>query len=178
MPAPTTFDELARAVNRGGPALNFVGGRDILPRMPEPMLFQTSDDELLISVYQRQGRTLDDLPYTEHFEAIFSAVVGDRTDQEPYAALTRSALFRRLHNLRKAGRLPRLGRAIASPPRLDPQCEQKLIELVEAEIGKLSLRDQLPYSNQFERIVTTFNAQASLNLSLHDAWRIIAKAAK
>lgn len=146
--------------------------------MSEPMLFQTSDDELLISVYQRQGRTLDDLPYTEHFEAIYSAIVGDHSDQEPYAGLTRAALFRRLHNLRKAGRLPRLGRAIAPPPRLDPESEHRLIEIVEVEIGRLSLRDQLPYSNQFERIVTTFNAQAAMNLSLHDAWRIVAKAAK
>lgn len=146
--------------------------------MSEPLLFQTSDDELLISVYARQGRTLDDLPYTEHFEAIYAAIVGDRGEQEPYGALTRAELFRRLHNLRKAGRLPRMGRAIAAPPKIDKHFEQRLVELVEAEIQKLSLRDQLPYSNVFERIVTTFNAQSGMNLSLHDAWRLIAKIAK
>lgn len=146
--------------------------------MAEPMLFQTSDDELLVSVYARQGRTLDDLPYTEHFEAIYAAIVGDRGEQEPYGAMTRAQLFHRLHNLRKAGRLPRMGRAVAAPPRIEKHLEQKLVELVEAEIEKLSLRDQLPYSNIFERIVTTFNAQTALNLSLHDAWRLIAKIAK
>lgn len=126
-------------------------------------------DELLISVYQKVGRTLDDLPYTQEFEKIFAAC-GDDT--------TRAALFRRLHNLRKAGKLPRLGRAAAAPPRIEPAHEALLTSLVNAEIGPLSMRDNLLYADAFDRIVQAFNAQAGLSLSNHDAWRIIAKLAK
>lgn len=146
--------------------------------MSEDMLFETSNDELLISIYAKQARTLDDLPYTPQFERIYEAMVGDGGEGEPLAGCARSTVFHRLHNLRKAGRLPRLGRAAQSPPRIDDEQEAILVQLVEAEIGKLSLRDQLPYTNTFDRIVTTFNAQTGLALSPHDAWRIIARLAK
>lgn len=136
-------------------------------------LFETSDDELLISVYQKQGRTLDDLPYTPEFEAIYEAA-GGGTD----AAVTRADLFHRLHNIRKAGKLPKLGRAATKPPRLDPEHEAILTELVVAEVGQLSLRDRLPYTEAFDRIVIAFNARAALSLSPHDVWRVVAKLAK
>ena len=135
------------------------------------------DDELLIAVYARQGRTLDDLPYTDEFEAIYAAIVGDDED-EPYAGLSRSKLFHRLHNLRKAGKLPRLGRAATQPPRVEPAQEQLLTQLVEGELGRLSLRDQLVYTEAFDRIVSEFNSQTGLNVSPHDLWRIVAKLAK
>jgi hypothetical protein len=138
--------------------------------MEQATLFPNSSDELLVSVYLKQGRTLDDLPYTPEFEAIYSAA-GDEM-------VTRAALFRRLHNLRKAGQLPRLGKAADKPPRIDPEQEEILVELVEAVIGKLSLRDQLPYTPPFDRIVCTFNAQAGLVLPPHTVWRLIAKLAK
>ncbi len=161
-------------------------------------LFPTNDDELLISVYQRQGRTLDDLPYTPQFEAIYLAVVGatgtpfvHASDFSPGSAApghaasssspggtTRAQLFHHLHNLRKAGKLPRLGRAASKPPRVDRRHEELLTQLVEARIGKLSLRDQLLYTPQFDEIVATFNERAALNLSAHDVWRVIAKLAK
>lgn len=137
------------------------------------MLFPTSDDELLISVYQKQSRTLDDLPYTREFEAIHEAVIGDGA-----TSTSRADLFHRLHNLRKAGRLPRLGKAATKPPRIAPEHEQLLASLVTEKIGRLSLRDQLLYTEIFDAIVIAFNAQAALNLSAHDAWRIVAKLAK
>lgn len=146
--------------------------------MAQPALFETSDDELLISVYARQGRTLDDLPYTPQFEAIYAAVVGDGGPDEPKAAMTRAELFHRLHNLRKAGRLPRLGRAAQGPPRIAPEHESLLVQLVEEAVGKLSLRDQLPYTPAFDDLVARFNTGAGANLSPHDVWRIIAKLAK
>ncbi len=146
--------------------------------MPDEKLFETAGDELLISVYQRQGRTLDDLLYTDEFERIYEAMVGDRGEDEPLAAVSRSELFHRLHNLRKAGRLPRLGRADGKPLTIDEDQQHALVGLVEAEIERLSLRDKLPYTNQFDRIVTTFNAQCGLSLTPHDVWRIIARLAK
>lgn len=135
-------------------------------------LFGTSDDELLISVYQKQGRTLDDLPYTPEFEAIYDAAGGG----EP--GTTRASLFHRLHNIRKAGRLPKLGRAATKPPRLDPEHEAMLVRLVEAEVGQISLRDRLPYTDAFDQIVITFNANAGLALTPHTVWRVVAKLAK
>ncbi len=138
------------------------------------MLFPTSDDELLISVYQKQGRTLDDLPYTDEFDAIHAAVIGD----ENATSTSRADLFHRLHNLRKAGKLPRLGKAATKPPRIAPEHEALLTSLVEEKIGRLSLRDQLLYAPAFDEIVIAFNARAGLNLSPHDVWRIIAKLAK
>ena len=74
--------------------------------------------------------------------------------------------------------MPRMGRAAEAPPRIASEHESLLTQLVECEIGKLSLRDRLPYTDAFDRIVTTFNTQAGLNLSPHDVWRIIAKLAK
>jgi hypothetical protein len=136
-------------------------------------LFETSDDDLLISVFARQGRTLDDLPYTEAFEAIYEAM----TAGEP-GGVDRATLFHRLHNIRKAGRLPRMGRAASKPPKLAPEHEAILVELVEAAVGQLSKRDQLLYTPAFDRIVTTFNARAGLSLSPHDVWRVVAKLAK
>lgn len=142
--------------------------------MAENTLFETSGDELLVSVYARQGRTLDDLPYTEQFERIYEAMTGGDVS----ASLSRQVLFHRLHNLRKAGKLPRLGKAQGARPRLNPEQETILAELVCEHVGELSKRDQLLYTEAFDTIVNTFNTRAGLNLSAHDAWRIIAKLAK
>lgn len=142
--------------------------------MTDPVLFETSGDELLVSVYARQGRTLDDLPYTEEFEHIYEAMTGGGES----AALSRQTLFHRLHNLRKAGKLPRLGKAQGSRPRLNPEQEAVLAGLVREHVGELSKRDQLLYTEAFDTIVNTFNTRAGLSLSAHDTWRIIAKLAK
>ncbi len=56
--------------------------------------------------------------------------------------------------------------------------EAVLAELVCEQVGQLSKRDQLLYTDPFDTIVNTFNTRAGLSLSAHDAWRIIAKLAK
>lgn len=141
--------------------------------MPDELLFPTSDDDLLVSVYQKQGRTLDDLPYTEAFEAIYAAMYGDEAD-----APARAKVFHRLHNLRKASKLPRMGRAHGERPRITVEQEAVLISHVEAAVGALSKRDQLLYTPAFEELCTAFNAEAGLELSRHDVWRLVAKLAK
>ncbi|MFI4861498.1 MAG: hypothetical protein ACIAXF_12560 [Phycisphaerales bacterium JB063] len=150
--------------------------------MPEPTLFPTSDDDLLTSVYQKQGRTLDDLPYTEEFETLYRSMYGDADapEQDADAAHqpTRAQVFHRLHNLRKAGKLPRLGRAIGQRPRINTDQEALLVSLVEEEVGAISKRDQLIYTPGFEQVCTRFNAQAGLELDHHAVWRLIAKLAK
>lgn len=144
--------------------------------MAELTLFPTSDDDLLTSVYQKQGRTLDDLPYTDEFEALYSAMYGDE-DDEP-GRPSRAQVFHRLHNLRKAGKLPRLGQAAGERPRINPEQEALLVSLVEAEVGAISKRDQLVYTPGFEQVCTRFNAQAGLELDRHAVWRLVAKLAK
>ena len=148
--------------------------------MADDLLFNISSDELLISVYQKQGRTLDDLPYTQEFERIYEALVGDDTERAvgDATAMTRADLFHRLHNLRKAGKLPKLGRATGERPHIDAEQETLLARIVEQRIERLSLRDQLVYTDAFDQIAAQFNAEAGLNLSPHDVWRIVAKLAK
>ncbi len=146
-------------------------------------LFPINDDELLINVYLKQGRTLDDLPYTQEFETLYCTMYGpDGRDAPPasqgHNSYTRANVFHRLHNLRKAGKLPKLGRAKSPPPRIDAEQEQQLIHFVEQEIGQLSKRDQLLYQPTFDNVVDAFNTAADLSLSHHDIWRIIAKLAK
>ncbi len=127
-----------------------------------------AEEAALIEAYQAQKRTLDDLPYTEQFEAIVQAVgANDRTD-----------LFHRLHNLRKAGRLPKGLKAWEKAPVVTGEQATLLKALVTEAVGQLSLRDRLPYSPEFDDIVQRFNAQAGLSFSPYQVWRVIAKLAK
>lgn len=127
-------------------------------------------DERLIAAYAAAGRTLDDLPYTEDFDRLYATATAD--GQSP------RAVFHRLHNLRKAGKLPRLGRPATKPPRIDPTDEAALSGLVVAAVGSLGQRDQLPYSPEFDRLVEVFNQRTGRNLTPHDIWRLVAKLAK
>jgi len=145
--------------------------------MPDELLFPTSDDDLLISVYQKQGRTLDDLPYTDAFETLYASMYGEDGSADEHMP-TRAQVFHRLHNLRKAGKLPRMGRAQGERPRVTAQQEALLAAVVEEAVGALSKRDQLLYTPEFEQLCTRFNAEASLDLSRHDIWRLVAKLAK
>ncbi|MEO1716690.1 MAG: hypothetical protein AAFR76_06220 [Planctomycetota bacterium] len=129
-------------------------------------------DQAIVDAYARAGRTLDDLPYTEEFETVM--VLVRETDSDA----THREVFHRLHNLRKAGKLIKLGRAASTPPRLDEEHEQLLINLVTTEAGTLGQRDQLPYTDGFERVAASFANQTGLQLSHHDLWRVIAKLAK
>lgn len=134
---------------------------------------QLSDsDKAIVDAYARIGRTLDDLPYTPDFEELFDAVKG--------AAVwhSRWELLHRLQNLRKAGKLPRLGRAESSAVRVDDDEHQILLELVLQQIGTLGQRDQLLYDPKFDALVQSFNARTSRSLTPHDVWRLVAKLAK
>ena len=71
----------------------------------EPEIFEpdglSADDHRLIDVYVRVGQPVDKLAYTAEFEALFKILTesGERRGREE--------IFRRLLNLRKAGRFPR-----------------------------------------------------------------------
>jgi hypothetical protein len=137
---------------------------------PEPD--RDAQDDRLVLAYQQEGRTLDDLPYTPEFERLM-----DRLRAHDPAS-DRRAVFHRLHTLRKAGSLPRLGRAPSSPPRLSEEHERLLIGLVVRETGTLGQRDRLPYTDGFDRVAAGFAAASGLSLTHHDLWRVIAKLAK
>jgi len=135
---------------------------------PEPPL----DDQLLIDTYEQGGRTLDDLPYTPEFDALYervSAVAPPTTQRD---------VFHRLHNLRKAGKLPRLGRAATTPVKLESEEERLLVSLVERFAGSLGQRDSLIYTPEFDLIVERLNAETGRSLDPHAAWRLVAKLAK
>lgn len=140
---------------------------------PAPALFEgslTLDAYVtaLISAYERVGRTLDALPYTEDFERLCVLTgVDDRRE-----------VLHSLQRLRKAGRLPRLGRAPDHPPRIDAEHESLLEALVVEHAGSLGQRDRLPYTEGFDRLLETFNTRTGSSLSAHDLWRLIARLAK
>ncbi|MEY3231073.1 MAG: hypothetical protein RL689_1162 [Planctomycetota bacterium] len=129
-------------------------------------------DEALIRAYEAQGRTLDALPYTDEFDRLYVAAGGDAAWGGPGAA------FRRLHNLRKAGKLPRLGRAGIRPIRVSSREEEILGELVTVAVGSLGQRDQLPFDPRFDQVHAAFRRRSGRDLSRHDFWRLVAKIAK
>jgi catechol 2,3-dioxygenase-like lactoylglutathione lyase family enzyme len=127
--------------------------------------------ELLIKLYEKIGRTADDLPYTPQFEQLYEPYIAEHADPKP----TRAETWRHLLNLRKAGKLPRLGEAKSKPPPLDPDDRQRLREILAADIGK---RDRLPYTKRFDELVDQYNKTLSRPLSPHLIWRAVATLAK
>lgn len=140
------------------------------PDTAAPSLDQ--QDQVLVQAYMAAGRTLDDLPYTPEFEKIFTAVGGEQSKRD------RRSVFHRLHNLRKAKKLPRLGRASEPAPHILPEDESLLTSLIVERVGTLGQRDQLPYDPKFDDLVQIFAAKSGRALSQRDVWRVVAKLAK
>ena len=69
--------------------------------MRRPSLSKAHED-VLLELYSRTSKTLDDLPYTEEFEDLYTAFVA-RSGR----TMTRHDVWRVLTNLRKARRLVR-----------------------------------------------------------------------
>ena len=126
--------------------------------------------ELLIEIYKAIGRTADDLPYTPQFEKLWNEYARGQNPQP-----SREEVWRQLLNLRKAGKLPRLGEARGAGPKISAENERVLRELLGEEIGK---RDRLPYSGRFERLVDEFNRTQKRPLGPHLVWRLVARLAK
>ena len=126
---------------------------------------------LLINLYEKLGRTADDLPYTPHFESLFEPYIESYHDPKP----DRAEVWRHLLNIRKAGKLPKLGEARSKPPDVSDEARQRLRELLADDIGK---RDRLPYSARFDQIVEEFNQTQARKLSPHLVWRLVATIAK
>jgi hypothetical protein len=127
--------------------------------------------EALIRAYEQIARTADDLPYTPHFESLYRSYLSEHA--EPYP--TRREVWRHLLNLRKAGKLPRLGEARSKAPPVDEEARLRLRQMLGDDIGR---RDRLPYTPRFDEIVNAFNESQSRRLSPHLVWRLVATLAK
>jgi len=125
----------------------------------------------LIRIYQQIARTADDLPYTPHFEKLYDTYTAAYASPKP----TRAEVWRHLLNLRKAGKLPKLGEARSIPPEVSPDERRRLRDMLGADIGK---RDRLPYTKRFDEIVDAFNRTQPRAISPHLVWRLVATLAK
>ncbi len=137
------------------------------PERDEP-----SPDTRLVSAYIEANRTLDDLPYTAELDAIVETLkkAGDeRSERE---------VLHRLQTLRKAAKLPRTGKAATNPPKISDDEERLLTGLVVGAVGSLGKRDQLPYSEAFEKLHHEFNTRTGRQVDPHTLWRLVAKLAK
>lgn len=127
--------------------------------------------DLLVKLYQQLGRTADDLPYTPHFESLYGPYAEAHPDPKP----SRSETWRHLLNLRKGGKLPKLGEAKSRPPTVTPEEVAALKALLGPDLGK---RDRLPYTERFDKLVDEFNRSLPRKLSPHLVWRLVATLAK
>lgn len=127
--------------------------------------------DLLIQLYVQVGRTADDLPYTPHFEQLYEPYIAEQPDPKP----SRGEVWRHILNLRKSGKLPKLGEARSKPPDLPVEKRQELKDLLSADLGK---RDRLPYTERFDQLVDSFNKTLPKPLSPHLVWRAVATLAK
>jgi catechol 2,3-dioxygenase-like lactoylglutathione lyase family enzyme len=127
--------------------------------------------DALIKAYVAVGRTADDLPYTPHFEKLYADYCAQYGQTKP----SRQETWRHLLNLRKGGKLPKLGEARSEPPEVSEDAHAELRLLLGEDIGR---RDRLPYSEKFDQLVESFNRTQPRPLSPHLIWRLAAKLAK
>jgi hypothetical protein len=129
-------------------------------------------DQRLVDAYVAAGRGLDDLPYTQEFAGCVAKLraAGEmRSERE---------LFHRLHNLRKAKKLPTLGKTPTPAIKVSGEEEVFLCEQVAGLVGSLGQRDNLPFTAKMDELVREFNGFSGRNLTPHDVWRLVAKLAK
>ncbi len=130
------------------------------------------EDESLVRLYEEIGRPLDDLIYSEDFDRLYerAKAAGDTRDKREMA--------HRLFNLRKAARLPRLGRGLVSTVRIVDDEWDILADLIPHFCGTIGQRDRLAYSPEFDALVAEFNRQTGRPLTPHDVWKLVARIAK
>jgi len=131
----------------------------------------TTKKTQLIGLYESTQLTADDLPYTPQFETLYRSYLEHFDEPKP----SRQEVWRQLLNLRKSGKLPKLGEAKSKPPKIAEPARQLLKDMLGADIGR---RDRLPYTERFEAMVDAFNKTQPRPLSPHLVWRLVATLAK
>ena len=169
-PFGTVLQLLDRTTESAAPA-SIEAGKDSGSLFPGPDPTVPAKRDVLAKMYVRVGRTADDLPYTPHFERLYTAYAAEHPDAKP----TRRETWRHLLNLRKAGKLPKLGEAPDRPAGGRAGGRGSAQALIGPGIGK---RDRLPYSEEFDKLVDTFNKNRQRPMSPHLVWRVVAKLAK
>ncbi|HZL37249.1 MAG TPA: VOC family protein [Tepidisphaeraceae bacterium] len=153
------------------------GGQAVEDAKPPGALFGGMEQrspvkrDALIKAYLHIARTADDLPYTPHFESLYSTYAAAHGEIQP----TRAEVWRHLLNLRKGGKLPKLGEARSRPPDVTPEDRDRLKQMLGEDIGR---RDRLPYTDRFNQLVDEFNTTQTRPLSPHLVWRLVATLAK
>lgn len=129
------------------------------------------DRAALVRAYEKVARTADDLPYTPDFEKLYDLCTRDLPAPRP----ARQEVWRHLLNVRKAGKLPKLGDARSRPPAVSPEDRARLVAMLGDDIGR---RDRLPYTPRFDQLVDEFNRTQPRAVSPHLVWRMVATLAK
>src|SRR5579862_2691589 len=104
------------------------------------------EDEKLVAAYEKIGKPLDLLPFTDDFEKLMNELEQEATDEK------KAEIFRRLLNLRKAGRLPRANSIIDAAAEGIPISadDQELLSAYKRIDRPL---DALPYTEYFEKLI-------------------------
>jgi hypothetical protein len=129
------------------------------------------DDQYLVDLYISQDRAVDALPYTDDFERLF-------VDFSKRFSRTKHDVVQSLFNLRKAGRLPRLGRSALTAIDISEEDVAILEELVIDKVGSWGQRDRLVYSSAFDELAAEFNRSQRVPLTDSEIWRLIARVTK
>ena len=168
-------DEATQPPTEGQPPAPIEDGKaaDMLFAGMKPKV--RANPEALIKLYESIGRTADDLPYTPQFETLFKDYAAQLTAKGATGEIVREEVWRHLLNLRKAGKLPKLGDSKSTPPEITDVEKKKLAELVGDMIGR---RDRLPYTDRFDKIVDEFNKSQPRPISPHFVWRLVATLGK
>jgi hypothetical protein len=131
--------------------------------------------DVLIKLYEQIGRITDDLPYTPEFVTIYKDYSAALKARGSPGEVTKEEVWRHLLNLRKAGKLPKLGDSKSTPPEISEVEKRRLADLVGDMIGR---RDRLPYTDRFDKIVDEFNKAQPRPISPHFVWRLVATLGK
>lgn len=142
---------------------------ELFPHLNAPM---SPEDQRLVEAYVTVGRPLDDLPYTPEMDQIVAVARRSKPNAGPRDVL------QRLLNLRKAARLPRLGRATDPAPHVSEEFRELISDIVTNRLRSIGKRDQLPYSDDFAAVHAEFSQRSGMQLTEHELWRLIANVAK
>jgi hypothetical protein len=130
------------------------------------------EDQRLVNLYTEIGVPSDALLYSPEFDLLMNRLqaAGDKRTSEVIA--------HRLLQLRKAARLPRIGRSSLSSVKLTEPDLDLVQGLLKQHLGALGSRDQLPYTEKFNQIRSEYNRRATQTLDPYQFWRVVARVSK
>lgn len=127
----------------------------------------THTDVRLVELFSKVGKSLDSLPYTEEFDKIY--IEAKHLD----GISSERDLLDRLLRLRKSGRLPRLDKPTNEKPDLSPEQLDQVASWLRNQIDTMSVREEIPYTEAFDRLADQFKSLLDRDLSRNTVWRIL-----